>query len=375
MKHSTARGRISRWIGFLGAIALMSIVAMAPIATAGGSADRDWLDIRVFARIPDPGYPEGIVVAPNGTVYVATHQHGLEPPGPPSKIFAYSRDGEFLREYEIDGQELDNGPGLLGMGMDADGLIYVIDRHPYRVITIDPKTGAQSDYAHFRDIDTCLPLTFDDEECAESALKRESEPDDLVFAEDGTMYVTDLRQNVIWRVPPGGGDAELWFTDPRLDSILGPNGIEFMSDGETLMFVQTSTSPFEGTSDTGRLYTLRVESDGSAGQLDLFWESEPGDAPDGLAIARSGNVYVTLAGANSVAVISPEGEEIGRNPQNPVENQMLEVPMDGPGSIKFIGDRVLVTNHSFLLGNRDSFVVYDIYAGENGLPPFRPKVN
>jgi hypothetical protein len=60
-------------------------------------------------------------------------------------------------------------------------------------------------------------------------------------------------------------------------------------------------------------------------------------------------------------VISPEGEELGRNPANHVENLLLEVPMDTPGSVVFLDDRVLVTNHSYLVGNPNSFVVYDIY--------------
>lgn len=381
MREVTARARqVVRSVCLLAVVLLATVVAVAPAAATAGpgaKSDREWLDIEIFTHVPDPGHPEGILVGPNGTVYVATHQHAVETPGPPSKIFAYDRDGEFLREYVIEGQDLDKGPGLVGMGMDADGLIYVIDRHPYRVITIDPATGEQNDYATFRDVETCLPL-LTQEECAESLLKRNSLPDDLTFAEDGTMYVTDVRQNLIWRVPRGGGDAEVWFTDTRLDSVFGPNGVEVMPDGETLMFVQSFTGPFDGVPprpDTGRLYTLTVQPDGSPGELDLFWESEPGGIPDGFAIARSGNIYVALAVANSLAVISPEGEELGRNPANHVENMLLEVPMDSPGSVVFLDDRVLMTNHSFLVGNPNSFVVYDIYAGEKGLQPFRPQIN
>jgi DNA-binding beta-propeller fold protein YncE len=244
--------RVARWVCWPAVVLLAAAVAVAPAvapaaATSGPGAktDREWLDIEIFTDVPEPGHPEGILVAPNGTVYVATHQRAVETPGPPSKIFAYDRNGEFLREYVIEGQELEKGPGLVGMGMDADGLIYVIDRYPYRIITIDPATGEQQDYASFRDVQTCSPL-LTQEECSESLLKRDSLPDDLTFAADGTMYVTDVRQNLIWRVPRGGGEAEVWFTDTRLDSVFGPNGIEVMPDGETLMFVQSFTGPFDG---------------------------------------------------------------------------------------------------------------------------------
>ncbi|WP_147263935.1 hypothetical protein [Prauserella sp. PE36] len=67
-------------------------------AAAHAEAEREWLDIDVFAEVPQPGHPEGITVADDGTVYVGTQQWVLEPRKGPSKIFAYSSEGELLRE-------------------------------------------------------------------------------------------------------------------------------------------------------------------------------------------------------------------------------------------------------------------------------------
>jgi sugar lactone lactonase YvrE len=364
----------------LGIAALMLVTSLlVSPATASEPPVRDWLDIRVFAEVPEPGYPEGMAVAPDGTVYVGTHQQVLDLPGPRSRVFAYDRDGNLLRTYEIEGQDPSRGAGLLGMALDADDVLFIVDRYPQRVLALYTRTGAQWDYATFEQVRRlCVPtgvlilLTM----CAYA--------DDIAFAADGTMYVTDVAQGLIWRVPPGGGAAQQWFTDPRIISPAGPNGIEVMADGSTIMFAQTIFGPVEtfdrltggdpGVPGTTHLYTLSVNDDGSPGDLEVLWEGRPGDGIDGFAIATSGNVYVALGLGNAVAVISPHGVEIGRSPANEVENLLLDVPMDTPGSVKFLDDRVLVSNHAPFLAAPGAHVVFDLYAGEPGLPKFRPSI-
>jgi hypothetical protein len=164
----------------------------------------------------------------------------------------------------------------------------------------------------------------------------------------------------------------VWFTDPRLENIFGPNGVQFMADGRTLLLAVTATGPSTGNPFSGALYKLPVRPDGRPGQLELFWRSRPADGPDGIAIARSGNVYVALAGASQILLLSPGGTELARAPANPVENLRLEVPVDSPGSAAFLGERLLVTNHSAILGNPSSWAVLDVFAGEPGLPLYRP---
>ncbi|TCP47322.1 sugar lactone lactonase YvrE [Tamaricihabitans halophyticus] len=352
-------------------IAAVSAVSMGGLAaTAAPGAEREWLDIQVFAEVPEPGHPEGITVAEDGTTYVGTQQHITEPRNGPSKIFAYSPEGALIDEYVIEGQDPDHGAGIVGLAQDGDGVIYALDRYPQRVIALDPKTGEQWDYASFEQVkDLCigLPALVLATQCVV--------PDGLAFGPDDALYVTDVGQGLIWRVPPGGGKAEVWFTDPRIESIFGANGIGFV-DEDTLMFAQTLNGPLDGVPprpDASRLYTIDLQEDGSAGELETFWQSKPADGIDGFAIAESGNIYVALALANAVTVVSPEGKEIGRNPANAVENLLLDVPMDDPASVAFNGDRVLVTNHTLFLGNPASFAVHDVYAGERGKPEYRPR--
>ncbi|GLW05409.1 hypothetical protein Misp01_05390 [Microtetraspora sp. NBRC 13810] len=348
------------------------VMSLAAPASAVPNWTRPWLDTDVFASVPYPGHPETIVVD-NGTVYVGTHQDATGAPGVPSKVFAYDRQGRLQREYAIRGQAA-QGQGLLGMAMDGDGLLYVIDHNPSRVFTLNPRTGEQRDYAYFRDVAPCTPGQPAND-CSATVGDQPAFADDLAFSPDGTLYVTDINQALIWRVPPGGGTPKVWFTDPRLESIFGPNGIRFTDNGRTLMFAQS----LHGVSDPsgiptgrGRLYKLPITAGGSPGDLVPFWESKPGDGIDGFAIGRSGKMYVAVANANALMVLSTTGQELGRTPATPEENAQREVPFNMPAGVAFLDDRVLVSNQAFFNGPLEHQVMFDVYVGEPGKPLFRP---
>ena len=348
--------------------AMMSL-AFALLPAVLSAQEREPLDIETFALVPPPGQPEGIAVSDDGTVYVGTNVVATSSRPEPSKIFAFDSTGVLVEEYTVPGVE-----GLLGMAFDGDGRLYVVDPTPPRVFRLDPETGAQSDYTAFHDVLPCSQGGAPGD-CSDTQGDDVPLPNYLVFAEDGTMYVTDTRQALIWRVPRGGGEPEVWFTDGCLEGTFGPNGIQFEADGETLLFAMTGTQ--QGGCDAapanGALYQLRVLPDGSPDDhLSLFWESQPADGPDGFSIAASGNVYVALAGTNQIAVLSPTGAELARVPETPVDNALLDVPLDMPASTAFLGTSVLFTNQSLFAGHPDSWAVLDLFADEVGLPLHRP---
>jgi outer membrane protein assembly factor BamB len=360
-----------------------SLVAAAAAAcallatTTAAAAPRPLYDVRLFAHVPSPGSPEPVVVAPDRTVYVGTNQAGKgsdADAAAPSRVFAFSPAGKLLRSYVLHGQPLGQDHGIQGLAQDGDGLLYVLDRSADpRVVVLDPVTGAQRRYASFHDVPSCSAAgrTTD---CSATVNDAAAGPDYATFAPDGTLYVTDIDQALIWRVPRGGGRAEVWFTDPRLESVYGPNGIQLLGDGRTLLFVNTGSNPQAGNPATGRLYRLPILSGGRPGTLTQLWESRPVDGPDGFALGRSGRVYLALAGASQMVVLSPTGEELARFPATPLENQQQEVPFNGPASVAFDGERLLVTNQGFPEGTPDSWAVLDVFAGETGLPLFRPFV-
>jgi sugar lactone lactonase YvrE len=367
------RSHSGRLVAALALSVGVAVVAAASPPPASG-ASRSPLDVRVFARVPEPGQPEPIAIGPHRRrVFVGTNQQGKGEADVPSRVFAYSRQGRLLRSIELRRQDLSDDHGIQGLAFDARGRLYALDRSATpRVVRIDLRTGRQRDYATFRDVRPCTEP--DERGCSATVTDGEPTPDYPAFDRRGRLYVTDLEQALIWRIPKDGGKARVWLTDPSLENVFGPNGIQFVSP-RTILFACTATSPSTGDPTSGALFKVRVRRDGSAGPLRLFWRSKPFDGPDGFAVARSGRVYVALAGANQILVLSRRGEERARVPATPLDNSMMEVPFDGPASAAFLGRRLLVTNQTSPLagsGNPENWAVFDVFAGERGLPLYRP---
>ena len=133
-------------------------------------------------------------------------------------------------------------------------------------------------------------------------------------------------------------------------------------------------APGIGTPGAGRLYTLQRQSDGRLTDLQVLYESNPGDGPDGFAMAQSGTVYLNFFLANQIAVIAPDGVERARIGVMTTGLNGSEIPFDAPASSAFDGDRLFVTNHSVNVRNPLSFAVLDVFAGEQGLPLFYPSI-
>src|SRR5215212_3026851 len=347
------------------ALVLAAALAFALPATA---ANREPLDVRVFARVPAPGQPEPIAIGPHRRrVYVATNQQGKGDADAASKVFVYSRRGRIVRDIQLRRQDLSDDHGIQGLAFDSHRHLYALDRSATpRVVRIGLRTRHQRDYATFRDVPPCSEPH--QRGCSATVADGEPAPDYPAFDPRGRLYVTDLQQALIWRVPRGGGPARVWLTDPRLENVFGPNGIQFLSP-HRILFACSATSPSSGDPTSGALFTVRIRRDGSAGPLRTFWRSRPFDGPDGFAVSRSGRVYVALAASNQLVVLSRHGEERARVPATPLDNAMLEVPFDGPASAAFLGRRVLVTNQTSPIGgtgNPDHWAVLDVFAGERG---------
>jgi hypothetical protein len=353
------------------AAALAACLAAMLMLAAGAQAR---LEVRVFARVPSPGYPANALVAADGTVYAGTFKSFTDPSDTgPSKVFAFTPAGQIERTYTITGQTPETPHGVQVAATDRVGMLYLLDQAPARVIKLNPRTGAQSTWATFASVPACTGEPNGD--CTDGSSGNPPEPDFATWGPDGSLYVTDYNQALIWRVPPGGGKATVWFTSSLLNGIIvGPAGLELMPDGHTLMLDSGG-----GGSDvsTGKLYTLPIEANGQPGALHQLWESAPAQAPDGFAIARSGDIYVALVGptGNAVVELSPQGGEIAQVPANPVANMLLPIPFDAPGSITFDGDQVLVANQSSLQNDTANMALLEINVGEPGLPQSLPPAN
>jgi hypothetical protein len=336
-----------RWLGVV-------VAVLALVVPAAGQAS-SW-PVRVFARMPPPGYPADAVLDDDGYVYAGSFHPLNGGTDAPSKVFAFAPNGSIARSYTVTGQAPGQAHGVQVALTDAQGRLYLLDQTPARVVILNPRTGAQSTYATI----PTLPGG------------NAPEPDFAAWGPDGSMYITDYAQYVIWRVPPGGGQAKVWLSNPAFNGVIvGPAGIQLMADHHTLMFDQGGEV---ATGTDGVLYTVPIEPNGSPGALRELWTSGPAQAPDGLAIARSGDVYIAMVGptANQIVELSPNGKLLAETPADPLSNTPSPIPFDAPGSVLFDGDQIIVGNQSAINQNTANMALLEVGVGESGQPIYIP---
>jgi sugar lactone lactonase YvrE len=313
-------------------------------------AQRPLGDSDVIAKVPAPGYPEGIVVH-EGIIYVSgPAAFGISEP---SKIFGFDeRSGTLVKVITIQGQA---GPikALSCIAADEQNNLYVLDEGQ-GVLKINLITGIQSVYsAPFYPVyqsafNPPAPLLLND----------------LAFDKNGYLYVTDSFQATIWRVPPGGGAPQVWFQSATIDGPFGPNGIRVDKASGTIYFTKTFDA-----AGAGVVYTLPITDQPQESDLHVFHTYTPGAGPDGVAFGKSGNLYVALAGYSQISILDSTGAEIARysGPAHAGDGQP-DLPWTNPANITFDGrGSLLVTNHASLTGLPDPsplFAVFNVYVDD-----------
>src|SRR5204862_4437793 len=102
-------------------------------------------------------------------------------------------------------------------------------------------------------------------------------------------------------------------------------------------------------------------------------ESGPADAPDGCALARSGDIYLALVGAsNQIVELSPSGHEITRFGQQYTGANNSPVPFDSPSGVAFLGTELIVANQSYFADNHSNQALLAVQTGEQGQPVYVP---
>jgi len=354
------------------AAAALAAAVLVP-AGAAESQQRPRFDTQVLALVPSPGFPAQAYVHPDGRIYEGTYVN-MGGDSLPSKVFEYTGDGDRRRVWTVPGQNLAEPHGVQVTTSDSRGRLVVLDRTPARVLLLDRRTGSFTGYSTFADLKPC-PSGQTQPNCSPSQEDRPPIPNFGAWGPDGSLYVTDYGQAVVWRVPPGGGAAAVWLSDPRLDGgEFGTTGIALAGDRRTLLVAQGSSAGLGALNPTtGKIYSVPIGADGRPAGMNQLWESRPGDLPDGFGIARSGRLYVPMVGLpQQIAVVSPQGQEIERFPEAPGGENGSAVPFDGPSSARFLGTRLIVANQSPVAGDPARQAILDVEAGEPGLTELIP---
>lgn len=328
---------------------VFGIIAMGVMLGSTGMtfAQRPLGDSKVIAKVPFPGYPEGVLVH-DGIIYVS----GPASFGnfPPSKIFGFDKKtGALVKTITIQNQ----GPvkALSCMAVDDNDNLYVVDEG-LGIVKISLATGHQSVYAA-----PFYPVF-------QSAFNPPAPVliNDLAFDKHGYLYVTDSFQATIWRVPPGGGAPQVWFQGSAIDGPFGPNGIRVNKASDTIYF--TKTFDAQGL---GLVYTLPIKDFPQQSDLKVFATYTAGAGPDGIAFGKSGNLYVALAGYSQISVLAPNGAEIARY-SGPAKDGNTTLPWANPANIAFDGTgAIVVTNHASLTGLPDPsalFAIFDVFVDD-----------
>lgn len=266
-------------------------------AAAGTSIER--LDPALDAVIPKDAVLEKVADGfgfTEGPVWVGDRIRFSDLTG--NKLYEITPDGEkkllLDKSGGLDTPAPNSFQGSNGSVVDKDGTVLMTQHGMRRVVRVDDQMKV-----------TPVIEKIDG--------KRLNSPNDIIFAADGSLWITDppygligqdkdkakeAKYNAVYRYKDGVGKAVI--TDlPR------PNGIGFSPDGKKLYVSNSEPKMFINVYD--------VNADGTVANGKTFIAfpgPNPVDVPDGLKVDSQGNVWAS--GPGGIRIISPQGKVLGQ---------------------------------------------------------------
>jgi sugar lactone lactonase YvrE len=264
------RARPNRFWAVMAATALVITLVPMTAASAEGHIQvaYSWTELT-----------EGITVDKVGNIFVSN-----SPAGELWKIAPGAAEPEVFGTVE--GIDAAGGDlGLIGLAVDAPGNVYgtvvsFTNNAANGVWKFDRKTGEATKAPGSEDIVLANAIAFD---------KR------------GNMYVTDSAVGAVYRIPKGGGSAELWIADETLEGTgvldvgipIGANGIAYRQGA---LFVSNT--------EKGSIVKIPVLRKGAAGVPSVVVEGEAIFGIDGIALDVHGDIYAAIIAQSAVRKIS-----------------------------------------------------------------------
>jgi sugar lactone lactonase YvrE len=330
------------WTKFVvvGAALVLLGQALGGVTRASGEEARPAVgDTEVLTRIPYPGQPLGLLL--DGDTVWVSGGGVMQPEVDQWAVWAYDRRTgreKAADSFTVAAPAPAIAMGLAGMARDDRGRLYVVDMNGRILRTTARGSRTVEVYAT---VPTQGPGAADVPWPAGVSM-----PVDIAFDPAGNAYVADVNIPAIWRVPPGGGEAQPWFVDTRLLGVpIGTTAVRMAPSGRDLYFAMClSSSPHHPTE--GVIYRMPIDAPTAAAVTEVF--RSPTSCPHALAFGTSGKLYASLTLANQVVVLWPDGTEERRFPSKE-ENARQEVPYQAPHWIALDGDGwLLVANAAHL---------------------------
>lgn len=158
-----------------------------------------------------------------------------------------------------------------------------------------------------------------------AAFEPDGFPNDLAFDDRGATFATDSALGVIWKIPRAGAPF-IWLSDPLLQGNPsgGSFGVPFGANGIT--FDHKKSKLYVANTDLGAILEVRLLPNGSPAGIEVFAADSRLIGADGIALDRSGTLYVAVNTQDQLATVDKQGR---------VRIVASGGLLDGPSSLAF----------------------------------------